>query len=168
MTGASRKTTRSLLKQKQVRMARPAARPEMSTRSRSSSRWSQMGMLRSSGSSSSGGRMNFCMADGSAAVCSGAGGLGCTSGGTRLPGIGLPACMPDPSTCQRQSRANPKGCVREEPKPSSRYRLTMTSEVTTEVPHPRQLYHRSDWMHCTSDAVIFACTAWLVDGRIAL
>lgn len=43
-TGASKNSTSSLLKQKQPPMATPAASRPTSTRSRSSSRWSQMGI----------------------------------------------------------------------------------------------------------------------------
>ncbi len=43
-TGASRNTTRSLEKQKQVRMAPPAASAAINSRSLSSSRWSQIGI----------------------------------------------------------------------------------------------------------------------------
>jgi hypothetical protein len=67
-TGASRNTTKSLLKQKHVRMAIAAARPPTSTRSLNSSRWSQIGIEKSSGSSSLLGLINFCIEDGSESV----------------------------------------------------------------------------------------------------
>ena len=90
MTGASRNTTRSLLKQKHVRMATVAARPATSTRSRSSFRWSSTGISKSLGSSSLLGLKNLKMADGSAG--SGVtGAAGCTSVGSMLPGIKSPA-----------------------------------------------------------------------------
>jgi hypothetical protein len=64
-TGASRKTTRSFEKQKHARMDTPEASSATSTRSRSSSRWSQMGISKSSGVSCLSGFRNFWMLDGS-------------------------------------------------------------------------------------------------------
>ena len=61
-TGSSRNTTRSLLKQKHVRIAAVPASPATRTRSRSSSKWSQIGIAKSSGNSSLSGYRNFCTA----------------------------------------------------------------------------------------------------------
>ena len=60
-TGASKKTTKSLEKQKQVSTAVAAAKAATMTLSLSSSKWSHIGMLKSSGRSSGSGYKNFCM-----------------------------------------------------------------------------------------------------------
>ena len=69
-TGASRKMISSLLYVKQTSTATSAARAPTITRSRSSSRWSHMGICRSLGSSALSGYRNFCTAERSSALSS--------------------------------------------------------------------------------------------------
>jgi hypothetical protein len=64
-TGASRNTTSSFEKQKHTLMPTSAARPPSMTLSRSSSRWSQIGIWKSFGSSLGSGLSNDCSFDGS-------------------------------------------------------------------------------------------------------